>query len=91
MFSFATTGGELLNALIMFCAPTIINRTGAKTALLIAGVIMLVRVLGSSFATSALHVIILKILHMFEVPFLLVDTFKYISSAFNPKLSATLF
>ncbi|VFS55553.1 Lactose-proton symport [Raoultella planticola] len=30
-------------------------------------------------------------LHMFEVPFLLVGTFKYISSAFNPKLSATLF
>ena len=30
-------------------------------------------------------------LHMFEIPFLLVGTFKYISSAFNPKLSATLF
>jgi len=50
-----------------------------------------VRILGSSFATSAVEVVILKTLHMFEVPFLLVGTFKYISSAFNPKLSATLF
>ncbi|NPK43378.1 MFS transporter [Escherichia coli] len=28
---------------------------------------------------------------LFEIPFLLVGTFKYISSAFNPRLSATLF
>ncbi|MGM1330021.1 oligosaccharide MFS transporter, partial [Klebsiella michiganensis] len=91
VFGFVTTGGELLNALIMFCAPAIINRIGAKNALLIAGLIMSVRILGSSFATSAVEVIILKMLHMFEIPFLLVGTFKYISSAFNPKLSATLF
>ena len=91
VFGFVTTGGELLNAMIMFCAPAIINRIGAKNALLIAGIIMSMRILGSSFATSAVEVVILKMLHMFELPFLLVGTFKYISSAFNPKLSATLF
>ncbi|MBO2029600.1 MFS transporter [Klebsiella pneumoniae] len=48
------------------------------------------RILGSSFASSAVEVVILKMLHMFEIPFLLVGTFKYISSAFNPRL-ATLF
>lgn len=53
--------------------------------------IMSVRILGSSFASSAVEVVILKMLHMFEIPFLLVGTFKYISSAFNPRLSATLF
>ncbi|BCQ45726.1 hypothetical protein ERHA55_32530 [Erwinia rhapontici] len=52
---------------------------------------MSARILGSSFASSATEVVILKMLHMFELPFLLVGTFKYISSAFNPKLSATLF
>ncbi len=52
---------------------------------------MSVRILGSSFASSAVEVVILKMLHMFEIPFLLVGTFKYISSAFNPRLSATLF
>ncbi|VCW78237.1 Lactose permease [Klebsiella pneumoniae] len=82
---------QLLNALIMFCAPAIVNRIGAKNALLTAGMIMSVRILGSSFASSAVEVVILKMLHMFEIPFLLVGTFKYISSAFNPRLSATLF
>ncbi|VCW78279.1 Lactose permease [Klebsiella pneumoniae] len=81
----------MLNALIMFCAPAIVNRIGAKNALLTAGMIMSVRILGSSFASSAVEVVILKMLHMFEIPFLLVGTFKYISSAFNPRLSATLF
>ncbi|WP_255956398.1 MFS transporter, partial [Klebsiella pneumoniae] len=32
VFGFVTTGGELLNALIMFCAPAIVNRIGAKNA-----------------------------------------------------------
>ncbi|KAA9001306.1 MFS transporter [Affinibrenneria salicis] len=91
IFGFVTTGGELLNALIMFFAPLIINRIGAKNALLIAGAIMSLRIIGSSFASSSIEVIILKTLHMFEVPFLLVGTFKYISSVFDPRLSATLF
>ncbi|MGL0902287.1 alpha/beta hydrolase-fold protein, partial [Klebsiella pneumoniae] len=43
---------HLLNALIMFCAPAIVNRIGAKNALLTAGMIMSVRILGSSFASS---------------------------------------
>lgn len=91
VFGFVTTGGELLNALIMFLAPAIINRIGAKNALLVAGTIMSMRIIGSSFAGSGIEVIILKTLHMFELPFLLVGTFKYISSVFDPRLSATLF
>ena len=46
-----------------------------QNALLLAGTIMSVRIIGSSFATSALEVVILKTLHMFEVPFLLVGCF----------------
>ncbi|WP_308823975.1 oligosaccharide MFS transporter [Sodalis praecaptivus] len=91
IFGFVTTGGELLNGLIMFFTPAIINRIGSKNALLVAGLIMSVRILGSSFATSGVEVIILKTLHMFELPFLLVGAFKYISSVFDPRLSATLF
>ena len=76
--------GELLNASIMFFAPLIINRIGGKNALLLAGTIMSVRIIGSSFATSALEVVIhKKTLHMFEVPFLLVGCFKYITSQFE--------
>ncbi len=63
VFGFVTTGGELLNALIMFCAPAIVNRIGAKNALLTAGDDHVsVRILGSSFASSAVEVVILKML-----------------------------
>ncbi|TKI06715.1 oligosaccharide MFS transporter [Martelella alba] len=91
IFGFVTTGGELLNGFIMFFTPAIINRIGAKKALLVAGAIMSARILGSSFATTGWEVIVLKCLHMFELPFLLVGAFKYISSVFDPRLSATLF
>lgn len=91
VFGYVTTLGEFLNAAIMFFAPFIINRIGSKNALLIAGAIMSVRVLGSAFATSVLEVIILKTLHMFEVPFLLVGTFKYITSHFDKTYSASIY
>lgn len=83
--------GELLNASIMFFAPLIVNRIGGKNALLLAGTIMSVRIIGSSFATSALEVVILKTLHMFEIPFLIVGCFKYITSQFEVRFSATIY
>ncbi|OOF39928.1 MFS transporter [Rodentibacter mrazii] len=91
IFGYVTTGGELLNACIMFFVPLLINRIGAKNALLIAGAIMSVRILGSSFASSPLQVIILKTLHMFEVPFYLVGLFKYITQVFELHFSATIY
>ena len=91
VFGYVTTMGELLNASIMFFAPLIINRIGGKNALLLAGTIMSVRIIGSSFATSALEVVTLKTLHMFEVPFLLVGSFKYITSQFEVRFSATIY
>jgi OHS family lactose permease-like MFS transporter len=37
----------------MFSSPWIINRIGAKNTLLIAGMVMAARMIGSSFATTA--------------------------------------
>lgn len=91
MFGYVTTAGEMLNALIMFFVPLMINRIGAKNALLIAGCIMSIRIIGSSFATTTWHVILLKTLHMFEVPFYLVGVFKYISNTFELHFSATIY
>ena len=91
VFGYVTTLGELLNATIMFFAPTIINRIGAKNGLLIAGMIMAIRILGSSIASSAVEVVILKTLHMFEVPFLIVGCFKYITTVFEVRFSATIY
>lgn len=90
-FGYVTTLGEFLNAFIMFFAPLIINRIGGKNALLIAGLIMSLRIVGSSLAGSVTEVIFLKMLHMFEVPFLLVGIFKYITTQFNVNLSASIY
>lgn len=90
-FGYVTTLGEFLNAFIMFFAPLIINRIGGKNALLIAGVIMSMRIIGSSLADSVSEIIVLKTLHMFEVPFLLVGIFKYITTQFNVNLSASIY
>jgi OHS family lactose permease-like MFS transporter len=67
----------------MFCSPWIINRIGAKNTLLIAGMVMAARMIGSSFATTAAEVVALKMLHALEVPFLLVGAFKYITGVFD--------
>lgn len=91
VFGYVTTMGELLNACIMFFAPFIVNRIGGKNALLMAGIIMSVRIIGSSFATTAGEVVILKTLHMFEIPFLIVGCFKYITSQFEVRFSATIY
>ncbi|WP_406705216.1 MFS transporter [Sodalis sp.] len=91
IFGFVTTGGEVLNALIMFFTPFIIGKIGSKNALLLAGGIMAFRIIGSAFATSAVEVILLKMLHMFEVPFLLVGSFKYITRVFEVRFSATVY
>ncbi|WJV63990.1 MFS transporter [Pectobacteriaceae bacterium C52] len=91
IFGFATTLGELANAIIMFCSPWIINRIGAKNTLLVAGLIMTVRIIGSAFATTAIEVVALKMLHALEVPFLLVGAFKYITTTFDTRLSATIY
>lgn len=91
VFGYVTSAGELANAMIMFCAPWVINRIGAKNTLLIAGAIMTMRIIGSSFASSVYEVVLLKMLHALEVPFLLVGAFKYINMAFDVRLSATVY
>ncbi|MBM0911838.1 MFS transporter, partial [Escherichia coli] len=59
VFGYVTTMGELLNASIMFFAPLFINRIVGKNSLLVAGIIISVRIIVSSFATAALDVVIL--------------------------------
>ena len=47
--------------------------------------------MGSAIASSAVEVVILKTLHMFEVPFLIVGCFKYITTVFEVRFSATIY
>lgn len=52
---------------------------------------MTIRITGSAFATTATEVVILKMLHALEVPFLLVGAFKYITGVFDTRLSVLIY
>ncbi|WP_224752577.1 MFS transporter [Metabacillus arenae] len=80
-----------MEAVIMLIAPFIINKIGAKNALLYAGFIMSLRILGSGFAEGPIAISLLKLMHAIEVPILLVAVFKYISANFDMRLSATIY
>lgn len=80
-----------MEAIIMLLAPFIINKIGAKNALLYAGFIMSIRIIGSGLADGPIAISMLKLLHAFEVPILLVAVFKYISANFDLRLSATIY
>ncbi|ULT57656.1 MFS transporter [Neobacillus drentensis] len=80
-----------LEAIVMISAPFIINKVGAKSALIYAGFIMSFRILGSSFAEGPVAISLLKLMHAAEVPILLVAVFKYISANFDMRLSATIY
>lgn len=91
-FGYITTAGNLGDAAVMFFIPLLINKyIGSKNALLITGTIMTIRIVDSSFATGPIEVLFLRMLHNFEVPFLLIGIFKYIADVFDTRLSGTIY
>lgn len=80
-----------MEAVVMILAPTVINKIGAKNALIYAGTIMSIRILGSGFADGPVAISLLKLMHALEVPILLVAVFKYIGANFDARLSATIY
>ncbi len=91
-YGYVTTVEEFLNGVVMFFVPVLINRyIGAKNALLLAGCIAMMRIFGSAFAVSDWQIIVLKMLHLLEVPFYLLGLFKYIGEVFEMRFSATVY
>ncbi|MFB8831210.1 oligosaccharide MFS transporter [Azotobacter sp. CWF10] len=91
VFGFVTTLTEGGVALMMFCIPWVLTRIGGKNALIVAGIVMSMRILGSAFASSPTEVVALKMLHALEVPLIFVGMFKYIEDVFDTRLSATIY
>lgn len=90
-YGYLNSSQVLLEAVLMLFAPWVVNRTGAKYGLILAGSIMFVRILGSGLATEAWTIAACKMLHALEVPILLVSIFKYISFNFDSRLSASIY
>ncbi len=74
-----------------FLAPFVVNRIGAKRGLLLAGYIMFTRICLSGLVEGPFAISCVKLLHAPEVPLVMVSIFKYITTRFNPALSATMY
>lgn len=80
-----------IEAGLMFIAPSVVNKIGAKKGLLLSGAIMALRILASGMVDDAISISLVKLLHAVELPLLLVSIFKYISANFDSRLSATIY
>lgn len=74
-----------------FLAPFVVNKIGAKNGMLLASTIMFARILLSGLVDTPLAISAVKLLHAPEVPLVIISLFKYITTRFNPALSATLY
>ncbi|MGN1385139.1 MAG: MFS transporter, partial [Bacillus sp. (in: firmicutes)] len=101
LFSDTATGNQLygylnsfqvfLEAGMMFAAPFIVNKLGAKKALLFAGFVMSIRIIGSGLAVEPIGISCMKLLHALELPIMLIAVFKYLAQHFDNRLSSTLY
>lgn len=80
-----------IEAGMMFIAPYIVNRIGAKQGLLLSGAIMAFRILASGVVADPVSISMVKLLHALELPIFLVAIFKYIVMNFDARFSATIY
>ena len=91
MFGYLNSFQVFLEAGGMFLAPFIVNKIGAKNGLILSGIIMATRMIGSGFAWDPISISAMKLLHAAELPIMIVAIFKYIASNFDPRLSSTMY
>lgn len=75
----------------MCIAPILVNKFGAKRSLILAGVIMTFRMVGSGLVNDPISISAIKLLHAVELSILLVAVFKYLAKNFDTRLSSVLY
>lgn len=101
MFETAAQGNQVygyLNSLqvfleagMMFLAPFIVNKLGAKKSLILAGSLMALRIMGSGLVEGSIAISAMKLIHALELPIMLIAVFKYLASNFDTRLSSILY
>lgn len=91
MYGYLNSFQVFLEAGGMFLAPFLVNKIGAKNGLIVSGVVMALRIIGSGYATDPLSISAMKLLHAVELPIMLIAIFKYIPATFDARLSATIY
>lgn len=91
MYGYLNSFQVFLEAGGMFLAPFLVIKIGAKNSLIVSGVIMAIRIIGSGLADDTITISLMKLLHAVELPIMLVAIFKYITETFDARMSATLY
>ena len=91
IFGYLNSFQVFLEAAMMFIAPVIVNKISAKKGLIIAGLLMSFRIIGSGLATEPILISCMKLLHAVELPIMLISVFKYLAANFDNRLSSILY
>lgn len=91
VYGYLNSAQVLLEAIFMAIMPFFINHIGPKRALVLGSFIMLLRILATAFFTDPYIISCLKMLHALEVPLCVIAIFKYATTNFDERLSATIF
>jgi MFS transporter, OHS family, lactose permease len=91
MFGYLSSAQIFVEAGMMFVAPWIVMRTGARYGLLLASGIMIVRIAGSGLAVGPITICACKMLHSLELPILAVSIFRYIAYHFEARFSSMIY
>ena len=91
MYGFLNSTQVFIETICTFLAPFVVNKIGAKNGLIIASTIMFCRIGLSGLVDSTWAIAAVKLLHGPEVPMVIVSFFKYITTRFNPAMSATIY
>jgi OHS family lactose permease-like MFS transporter len=91
MFGYLSSAQIFVEAGMMFVAPWIVMRTGARYGLLLASGIMIVRIAGSGLAVGPISISACKMLHSLELPILAVSIFRYIAYHFETRFASMIY
>lgn len=91
VFGYLNSLQVFLEAGVMFLAPFIVNKLGAKNSLILAGFLMAFRIIGSGLAVEPIGISTMKLIHALELPIMLIAIFKYLAANFDTRLSSVLY
>lgn len=90
-YGYLSTVQAIVEFISMLTMPWVVNKLGARKALIFAGLIIGLRLVISGFATGPLMIAFIKPLYGLENALLLIAVFKYIANHFDKKVNATMY
>ncbi|MDP1383411.1 MFS transporter [Priestia megaterium] len=91
VFGYLNSFQVFLEAGMLFLAPFVVNKLGAKNSLILAGLLMAFRIIGSGLVIGPIGISSMKLIHALELPIMLIAIFKYLAANFDTRLSSVLY